>query len=339
MTDERDDEYLWDRSGTPEPEVVRLEHVLGRLAHRAPLGRLPARAAAAPARVRVGARGYIAAAAAVVLIAGAGWLLFEWQRAGWAVENLSGAPVIAGSRVRGGARLGVGEWLVTDGASRARVAVGAIGQVEVDPNTRLQLVAAGDREHRLSLDRGTIHARIWAPPRFFFVNTRAATAIDLGCAYTLHVNDDGAGLLRVTSGWVGFERDGREAFVPEGAVCATRADVGPGTPRYEDAPSGYSESLAILDFAAAADPRRDAALELVLSSARRRDALTLWHLLARGSLDERARVYDRLAALAPPPRGVTREAILKGDRGSLSMWWSALGFQNATWWKALKKKW
>ena len=47
----------------------------------------------------------------------------------------------------------------------------------------------------------------------------------------------GQGLLRVTHGWVGFERDGRETYVPEGAVCATRADRGPGTPRYEDAPS------------------------------------------------------------------------------------------------------
>ena len=65
--------------------------------------------------------------------------------------------------------------------------------------------------------RGTIHARIWAPPRFFFVNTPSAVAIDLGCEYTLQVDDAGAGLMRVTPGWVGFESDGRESFVPEGA--------------------------------------------------------------------------------------------------------------------------
>ena len=108
-------------------------------------------------------------------------------------------------------------------------------------------------------------------------------AIDLGCEYTLQVDDAGAGLIRVTSGWVEFESDGRESFVPEGAMCATRPGVGPGTPRYEDAPSGYGEALTILDFERPDDPRRAAALDLVLSTARRRDALTLWHLLARGT--------------------------------------------------------
>ena len=42
--------------------------------------------------------------------------------------------------------------------------------------------------------------------------------------------------------------------------------------------------------------------------------MTLWHLLTRGTPEERARVYDRLAALAPPPEGVTREQILAGNR-------------------------
>jgi hypothetical protein len=203
----------------------------------------------------------------------------------------------------------------------------------------VQLLAARGREHRLSLERGTIHARIWAPPKFFYVNTPAATAIDLGCAYTLHVDDSGAGLLRVTHGWVGFERDGREAYIPQGAVCATRPGIGPGTPRYEDAPSGYAEALAVLDFGAADDPRRAAALELLVSQARRRDALTLWHLLARGTAAERARVYERLASLAPPPRAATAARVLAGDRDALAAWWDSLEVETGTWWRLLKKKW
>ena len=34
-------------------------------------------------------------------------------------------------------------------------------------------------------------ARIWAPPRLFYVNTPSAVAEDLGCAYTLEVDDLG----------------------------------------------------------------------------------------------------------------------------------------------------
>jgi hypothetical protein len=63
-----------------------------------------------------------------------------------------------------------------------------------------------------------------------------------------------------------------------------------------------------------------AALDSVLEAARPRDTLTLWHLLARVEGDERARVYERLAALAPPPDGVTREGVLRLDRDMLDAW-------------------
>jgi hypothetical protein len=246
---------------------------------------------------------------------------------------------VDGQRVQASGAIERGEWLVTDGSSRARVDVGRIGRVDVEPNTRLQVVASGGREHRMALDRGTIHARIWAPPKFFYVHTEAAVAVDLGCAYTLHVDAAGSGVLRVTHGWVGFERDGRDTYVPEGAVCVTRRDTGPGTPRYDDAPSGFGPALMRLDFGPDTGADRAAALDLVLSSARRRDALTLWHLLTRGSRDERTRVFDRLSQLVPPPEGITREQVLGGDREALDRWWDALGVEVSTWWRLLKKKW
>jgi len=346
-TPPEDGDYLWDGSGEPDPEVVRLESLLAPLRHRGSVPALPPRRRMLGPRVTTWIVPALSAAAALLLVAAGAWFVYGLTRSGWSVQSLAGMPVVDGaplSGARGGvsagktARLGVGEWLVTDAVSRARIAVGQIGRVDVEPNTRMQLVEARGREHRMSLVRGTIHARIWAPPRFFYVNTPSAEAIDLGCEYTLQVDDAGAGLIRVTSGWVEFVSYGRESFVPEGAMCATRPGVGPGTPRYEDAPSGYGEALTILDFGPPDDPRRAAAFDLVVSSARLHDGLTLWHLLKRGTAEERARVYDRLAALAPPPPGVTRDAVLRGDRGALSQWWDALGRANGGWWKLLKKK-
>jgi hypothetical protein len=275
----------------------------------------------------------------VVLLVAGGWFATVWSRSSWDVQHVAGRPRIAGEAVTSTSRIEKGEWLETDGVSRARVSVGQIGRVDVEPNSRVQLVETGRAEHRLSLERGTIHAQIWAPPKFFFVNTPSAVAVDLGCAYTLQVDERGAGLLRVTHGWVGFERDGRESYVPQGAMCATRPDVGPGTPYYEDAPSGYGAALAILDFAPISDPRRAEAFATVVDTARRRDALTLWHLLTRGTPDERVRVFDRLSVLAPPPEGVTRAQVLAGDRAALERWWNALGVEVSTWWRFLKKKW
>ena len=337
MSDERVNDYLWDRSGDPDPDIVRLEALLGTLRVGVPAPALPARRAAVRRALGMSLKA-LAAAAAILLVATAAWVALGLRRNAWAVQSLAGAPVVDGQAIADGGRLGIGEWLITDAVSRASVAVSRIGRVDVDPNTRLQLVESQGREHRMALERGTIHARIWAPPRFFYVNTPAAVAVDLGCAYTLQVDETGAGLLRVTDGWVGFEHEGREAFIPQGAMCATRPGVGPGTPRYEDAPSGYAEALTLLDFGAPDDPDRAAALDLVLSRARRRDALTLWHLLSRGAREERSRVYDRLNELAPAPPGVTRESILRGDRGELAYWWDTLGVETGTWWKLLKKK-
>ena len=65
----------------------------------------------------------------------------------------------------------------------------------------------------------------------------------------------------------------------------------------------------------------------------------MWHLLTRGSLEERGRVYDRLAALAPPPDGVTRELVLAGDRLRSTNGGTGSASTVSTWWRLLKKKW
>ena len=367
MSTDRQNDYLWDRSGEPDAEVARLEALLGTLRHDAPFvapdsvdARRQSLARDLPGASRAstepgGAAGdsrwqaraarvlYAGAAVAAVLVLMAvgavAWVTYVQPRIGWSVESVAGAPVVDGRVVDGSARLGIGRWLTTDAGSRARLAVGQIGEVDVEPNTRVQLVESRGREHRMSLVQGTIHARIWAPPKFFYVNTPAAVAVDLGCAYTLQVQPDGSGLVRVTHGWVGFEHGGREAFIPEGAMCATRKGIGPGTPYFEDAPAVYADALAILDFGGAGDPRRSLSLEAVLSQARSRDALTLWHLLQRGTREERERVYDRMRVLAAPPAGVTRAAVLAGDRRAIDLWWNSLGLDSTTWWRLWKKDW
>ncbi|HEX8335348.1 MAG TPA: zf-HC2 domain-containing protein [Pyrinomonadaceae bacterium] len=270
-----------------------------------------------PPRRRAFALGF--AAVLVTLLAGGVWLYVRAPRPGWEVARVEGAPRVSSSRIGERGRLGVGEWLETDADSRAEIAVANIGQVAVEPNTRVRLVETRLTEHRLELERGTLHARIWAPPRLFFVNTPSAVAADLGCAYTLEVDDEGRGLLHVTSGYVALETDSRESIVPAGAACLTQPGAGPGTPFFEDAPEGFVESLARLDFEG-----ERAALDAVLAGAREKDTLTLWHLLSRVGAEDRARVYERLAVFSPPPAGVTRDGIIELDRAMLDAWKTAL---------------
>src|SRR5438552_7370704 len=139
----------------------------------------------------------------------------------------------------------------------------------------------------------------------------------MGCFYTLRVDDSGAGLLRTTVGWVGFRLNDRESFIPAGAACATRPGIGPGTPYFEDAPESLRAALTQLDSNSGSTAERRPELTLILEQSRPRDALTLWHLLPRVDKSERPRVYDRLAALVPPPADVSKEGILQLDEKML----------------------
>jgi hypothetical protein len=315
------EDYLWDRSGKPDPEVERLEKTLAVLREDAPAPPLVA-GESRPRRTRVWL--WIAAtAAAAVVLAVVVWNAVRPPAGGWAVARVDGAPRLGSNELGERGSLAVGQWLETDDASRARIAVGMIGEVEVGPNSRVGLVASRPLEYRLELERGEIHARIWAPPRLFFVNTPAAVAIDLGCVYTLEVADSGDGELRVDSGWVQLDAGERVAVVPAGAAAVMRPQVGPGAPYYLDASEAFRRALERVDFGDAA--ARAEALATLLAEARPRDGLTLLSLLARLAPEERARLYDRLAALLPPPPGVTREGIVRGDARMLDQWWTQLG--------------
>jgi hypothetical protein len=204
--------------------------------------------------------------------------------------------------------------LQTDSSADTQIKIANIGHMTLDPNTRIRLLVTQPGEHRIALDRGGLEATTWSPPRLFIVETPSATAVDLGCRYTLKVQDDGSSLLRVTLGLVALEHDGRETVVPAGAFCRTRKGEGPGTPYFEDSSPDFQAALASLD-SSVAGPERARQLEIVLRESHIRDALSLWHLLPRMDPQSRGLVYDRLAQLMPPPREVTRDGIISLDPG------------------------
>ena len=260
-------------------------------------------------------RGWQWAAASLVVIGAVSWYAIRPAAPAWQVSRLEGSAAVD--------KIKVGEWLQTDGNSRARITVGDIGVVDVEPNTRIRLVAASPTEHRLTLARGEISATVTAPPRLFLVDTPASTAVDLGCAYKIKTDEKGDGVLRVTSGWVSLEWKGRESLVPAGANCRTRSGTGPGTPYFEDAPQALQQALATFDFGSGGT----SSLDTILTEARVRDTLTLWHVLSRVDPIERVRVFNRMVELVPMPAGVSREKALQLDPATLKSWREELAWK------------
>jgi len=259
----------------------------------------------------------LAAAAVLVFL-----LIARAERSAWDVTALAGRPLIGTKRLAASGRLRVGDWLQTDDSSRALIAVGRIGQVEVRPDSRVQLVVARTTEHRLALARGTIDAKVDAVPRLFFVETPAGTAIDLGCAYTLETDSLGKGLLHVTAGEVEFQTGSRSSRVPLGTLMQIRPATGPGIPYVDDAPAPFVRAVVAFDLEQRGTRAR--ATRSVLALARAQDAISLWHLLQRVDVPLRGMVYDRLAALVPPPPGVTRRATIALESRALEGYWTKI---------------
>jgi hypothetical protein len=336
-------DYLWDRSGEPDPEIDRLEFLLGQFRLQSPeleWDRLP--------RLIQSERGsfewasfvkrmWLPAAAALALVALVGFALtirarFDWRPGeAWRVVALSGSPQIAGSIAKG-ARLPVGGTLVTDEASRARLRVAGVGVIDVEPNSRLRLVATDTKRHRLALDYGTIEAHMWAPPFTLGVETPSAALFDLGCAFTLHIEPNGYGTVKVTSGWVDFKTPSKSTLVPTGAEAATRPRLGPGTAYFSDAAPEFKSAIAAFDSNPEESVVRTHALDTILATARARDAFTLLSLLKQIPREQRAPVADRLAAFMPIPAGYTREDIIDLRMDAMDEYWNQLHLSSPKSW-------
>ena len=264
--------------------------------------------------VAYGRRWAFAGVVALALIGGVYWLTRGTSSTPWEVAHAREAST---------RRMAAGEWVDTGGGSTARIIVGQLGTVDVAPQTRVRLGRVSPSEYRLALARGTISAEINAPPRLFIVDTPASAVVDLGCAYTVTVGDDGAGVLRMTKGWSSLEWKGRESLVPAGAMCRTKPGTGPGTPYFEDA--SVELKRAVDDFDSGKDPA--VALDVIVRESRVRDTLTLWHLLSRVDAPDRVRVYERIAQFEPPPDRVSREQILSLDADALRRWREELAWK------------
>jgi ferric-dicitrate binding protein FerR (iron transport regulator) len=295
-------DYLWDKSGPPDPEIERLEKLLCTLGMQR------------KSRTILHKRVWIPVAIAACLLLA--WIITHRTVPTWQIRTLAGNPAAESGRT-----------IHTDGKSRARLELSDVGQVELEPDTSLRVLSA----QSLDLTRGTIHAEIWAPPGQFFVNTPSARTVDLGCAYTLKVDDHGIGLVQVTVGWVAFESHGRESFIPAAAACETRPGRGPGVPYYQDASPALLEAVHQFDAGAQSVPA-------ILREARQRDAITLWHLLRRVPPAERGEVFDRMAALIQIPSTVTREGVVAGDAAMLDNLWNSLDLGDTSWWRMWKSR-
>ena len=237
----------------------------------------------------------------------------------WEVASVRGTARIGTVQLTGTGRLRPGDWLQTDANSEAEVHIADIGQLDLDPNSRIRLISSSSDQHRIALERGRMTARTWSPPRLFVVDTPSSTAVDLGCIYSCEVQRDGSTLLHVTLGLVALDFHGRETVVPAGAFCRTRPGGGVGTPYFDDSSMQLQTALNYVDFGND-EEERARQLDIVLREARPRDTLTLWYLIPRLREPLRAATVDRIAMFVPLPQSATRNGVMALNADMMDSW-------------------
>jgi hypothetical protein len=299
------DDYLWDKTGS-NAEIERLERVLRplRLDHERTPIKMTARRRQWPA--------LIAACAAALALAVTGWSMLDRGR-GYTVATENENFVAK-----------TGSWIGKSGEQRT-ITIADIGTVVAEADTRLKIICADDQLHKLRLERGTIHASISAnaKPRLFQVETPSTTCVDLGCMYSLSVDDNGETFVRVTVGQVAFVANDREYFVPAGAHCSSHAQRGIGAPVWDDA--GEALETAVKEFDRSAPPERLATAHAVIANATRdKDVLTLWHLFHNRDRAIIEIAVDALRTHCPFPAGRTREQLIAHEPSAVAEWQRAL---------------
>lgn len=292
-------DYLFDKTEPGDPEVVRLEHLLGRFRHRP-----------GPARRHISWRWV----APLLVLAAAGVAVCVcWP----ARPDDSAFGLLRGD----GAAVATGEWVEAGGAAE-HLTMPNLGWLTLAPGGRLRLGQLDTQHGRLWLEHGQLEAFVYPSvrPRFFQVETPATTCVDLGCKYLLDVDPVSKRThVRVTLGRVAFTEHGREVYVPRDAECSALPGHGVGTPRFLDCSAELRQRLDGFDAADTPADRRAAAEQVAEAALTERDTLPLWHLLADADAEVRRQAEAALLRLVgPPPRAQTVDGWREHLEGR---WW------------------
>ncbi len=297
----KSDDYLYDRSDPVDPDVARLEALLAPLAHDRPLDEVRLRRSRRRAPWIVGAIAVVSAAAVVAI-----WMLRSSPTSdrtevactgdtGFAFTVHGGTAACGGAASSGGV-LPIGGVLDT-GPNNAQLTIADIGTATLFPGTRVRLDRTeANTRHQLHLERGRMHAIVTAPPRIFAVTTPGTSVIDLGCEYTIEIDERGQGSITVQSGKVELENGAGIAIVaPAGTSARLLAGPRASVPLVETASPELRAAVERLD------------VDAILGAAGPADAITIVNLAAISS-SRRDVILARLAELVPPPPGVTVES-------------------------------
>jgi hypothetical protein len=239
----------------------------------------------------------------------------------WIVEKISGYPVIQSQIMTSQGILKVGEKLITDSESRARLIIASFGEIDIEPQTEIKFIETKSAEYQLFLSKGKISVRTWAAPKLFSIETPSAVIKDFGGIYYLTVDEKFNTKLQVKSGWVLMIADDIKSLLSTASICYADKKSGMGVPFSINATDSFKSALYNFNL----ETRTGNELSTILSESQKEDLSSLFHLLIRSRNEQREKIFNRIKLLSVIPQQITQDGILNGDKDMLGRLWTQIG--------------
>ena len=107
-------------------------------------------------------------------------------------------------------------------------------------------------------------------------------------------------------------------------MCKISKTFSVGTPYFNDAITEFKEALNNFDQ----NNDKRSALSILLKKSRKKDALTLWHILTKVNGIEKEETYKRITELVNIPSDVTMQGIMNDNKEMIAALWKAMGYSN-----------
>lgn len=213
------------------------------------------------------------------------------EMSNWKLISLKGGAIVNGVRTE---KVNVGDWIQTDSVSSVILKIANVGDVSIEPNTKVRFIQSDNNVSRIEVLYGTVNTTTSQADKFILQSSNMKVQ-DKGGSYSFKVDDKGNGVIYVNNGIANVESGNKSAVVTDGKFCLYKPEFGVGIPFRKDSKPEFQNALFNYDFNNGGMP----SVYYAIANAMPEDYASLMNLIPR--VDEKTKylVLNKLNRLAP----------------------------------------
>ncbi|MBS1492479.1 MAG: zf-HC2 domain-containing protein [Bacteroidetes bacterium] len=241
---------------------------------------------------------WFASAAVILLIVSISIAKFS-SKSVYSVEEMSNWKLVS---LKGGAFVNgvksdvvnVGDWIQTDSVSSVILKIANVGDVSIEPNTKVRFIQSDNNISRIEVVYGTVNTSTSQADKFVLQSSNMKVQ-DKGGSYSFKVDDKGNGVIYVNNGIANVESGNKSSVVTDGKFCLYKPEYGVGIPFRKDSKPEFQNALFNYDFNNGGTP----SVYYAIANAMPEDYSSLLNLIPRVDDKTKYLVYNKLSKLAP----------------------------------------